>query len=269
MDLREINRLAKKKTPDVSVRIEKDFYRHNVVDALEGCDNVGIELGVAGGVFSRRMVESGKFKTFYGVDLYADHHDTAEYVRALKHVGIEENYKLLRMSFDDALALFGDNTFDFIYFDGYAHTGEEGGKSFIDWFRKVKVGGIVAGDDYHDDWPLVKWAVNSFVKALDVQLKVTGRTETTNLSHYPSWFFTKERDVAFEGLLDDELFSLGQKAKQDREKAAAAAPQPNSQLSLTADQILQFCDKLCEQLPHKAPEVMKIAQRHMLSRKTG
>ncbi|WP_041535895.1 class I SAM-dependent methyltransferase [Parvibaculum lavamentivorans] len=265
----ETGNLARAKTPEVPVRIEQGLYRHNVIDTLQGSGNVGIELGVAGGIFSRRMVESGKFRMFYGVDLYSDHHDTAEYVRALKHVGIEENYKLLRMSFDDALALFDDHYFDFIYFDGYAHTGEEGGKSFVDWFAKVKVGGVVAGDDYHDDWPLVKWAVNSFARALDVELKVTGLTEKTNLSRYPSWFFTKERDFAFEGLLDDELFSLGQKAKKAREAAAAAAPAARSQVTLTIDQILEFCEKLCAQMPDKAQEVLKIAQRHTAARKAG
>ena len=76
------------------------------------------------------MVQSGKFKRCYGIDLYEDHHDTKEYVSALSLVGIEENYSLLRMSFDDAIGLFEDNLFDFIYFDGYAHTGEEGGKTF-------------------------------------------------------------------------------------------------------------------------------------------
>lgn len=28
--------------------------------------------------------------------------------------------------------------FDFVYIDGYAHTGEENGKTIIDWWRKVR-----------------------------------------------------------------------------------------------------------------------------------
>jgi hypothetical protein len=91
-------------------------------------------------IFSKRMLDSGKFRIFYGVDLYADHHNTDEYKQALKLVGIERDYKLLRMSFDEALELFDDDYFDFIYFDRYAHTGEEGGNTFVDWFCKVKVG---------------------------------------------------------------------------------------------------------------------------------
>ncbi len=262
MSIQEINRLAAERVPDISVRVEEDFHRHDVIRSLEGRNNIGIELGVAGGVFSRRMVESGKFKAFYGVDLYADHHDTAEYVHALKHVGIAENYKLLRMSFDDALALFDDDYFDFVYFDGYAHTGEEGGKSFVDWFQKVKVGGVVAGDDYDDDWPLVKWAVNSFANELGVQLHVTGRTETTNQSRYPSWFFTKERVFDFKRPLSEELLSLGRRAKEERRRLPSPPPVQRSQITLSPEQILQICDKLCAQDPSKAREIMAIAKRH-------
>ncbi|MDC1120300.1 hypothetical protein OAT72_00365 [Alphaproteobacteria bacterium] len=57
---------------------------------------------------------------------------TDEYKSAIKLVGLDSNYTLLRMSCDEALDLFDDNYFDFIYFDGYAHKGEEGGKKFSD-----------------------------------------------------------------------------------------------------------------------------------------
>jgi hypothetical protein len=191
----------------VNLKIYDNYHRHDIVAALKGRNNVGIELGVAGGHYSERMVRSGKFKRFYGVDLYEDHHNTKEYVSALSLVGIEENYSLLRMSFDDALDLFEDNFFDFIYFDGYAHTGEEGGKTFSDWYKKLKVGGVFAGDDYHDDWPLVKWAVNDMVSKLNCELNVTGKTENTHLNRYPSWFFTKEKD--FEFTVDEKLRNLG------------------------------------------------------------
>lgn len=264
MNIQDIHKLAIEKTPEVRTNIAQDFYRHDVIRSLQGNDNIGIELGVAGGVFSQRMVASGKFKTFYGVDLYSDHHDTEEYVRALKLVGINENYKLLRMSFDEALELFDDSYFDFIYFDGYAHTGEEGGKSFIDWYQKIKVGGVVAGDDYHPDWPLVKWAVNTFAQRLGVELTVTGLTETTNLSHYPSWFFTKLRDVEFEGVLDEQLFSLGQKLKESVAKDRANSP-ASTKTTLTLDQVFQFSEAVCQQHPEYVSRFADIVERYSRS----
>ncbi len=131
---------------------------------------MGIELGVARGIFSRRMVESGKFTLFFGVDEYGgDVHNTTEYKDALRHIGINRHYHLLRMRFDEAIDLFKDNFFDFIYVDGFAHTGEEGGQTLYSWYKKLKVGGIIAGDDYSNDWPLVVWTVNEFAKNIGVE----------------------------------------------------------------------------------------------------
>lgn len=180
--------------PSVEANIIKDSYRHNVIDPLLGANNIGIELGVAKGVFSKRMVQSGKFSKFYGVDVYSDQHDTNEYKAALKNIGLLENYTLLRMTFDDALDLFEDNFFDFIYIDGYAHTGEEGGKTLANWYKKLKVGGIFSGDDYHPDWPLVMWAVNDFAKQTNTSLMATDKTESNNYCKYPSWFVKKHEN---------------------------------------------------------------------------
>ena len=264
MDAQEITKIAAERTPQVPVKIMDGYFRHDVIRQLEGHDNIGIELGVAGGVFSKRMVESGKFKMFYGVDLYGDHHDTAEYVRALKHVGVGANYTLLRMSFDEAATLFDDGYFDFVYFDGYAHTGEEGGKSFVDWYKKVKIGGVLAGDDYHDSWPLVKWAVNSFVKALGVELHVTGSTETTHLSHFPSWFFTKEREADFGDTLDAELLRLGQVAKDLAAKTPGRqSPKDAQDVTLTLDQIFGFCEQVCKHYPENIPRFQSMIQRYI------
>ncbi|KAB7615584.1 class I SAM-dependent methyltransferase [Amylibacter sp. SFDW26] len=191
MNTDEVKSLAKQNTPIVRIQKHPNLFRHNVVDELTDGTNFGIELGVASGVFSKRMMDSGKFRQFYGVDVYADTHDTEEYKKALKHIGIRRNYKLLRMTFDDAIDLFKDDFFDFIYVDGYAHTGEEGGTTLIKWYQKLKPGGIMAGDDYHDDWPLVKWAVNHFASQLDKTVNVTGKTEHSGYSKYPSWFMTK------------------------------------------------------------------------------
>lgn len=226
MKFEDIKQIAIKATPKVKVTTISEYHRHDIVERLHGKSNVGIELGVAGGHYSKRMVQSKKFKLFFGVDLYEDHHDTSEYVSALKLIGIDERYTLLRMSFDDAVSLFDDNSFDFIYFDGYAHTGEEGGKTFSDWYKKLKVGGIFAGDDYHDDWPLVKWAVNDMVQKLDCNLSITGRTETTHLNRYPSWFFEKNNEIEFSP--DEKLQNLGMEIREATRKAKS----PNIQITV-------------------------------------
>lgn len=186
--------------------------RYDVIEKLSGENNIGIELGVAKGDFSKKMIHTKKFKKFYGVDMYSDTHDIHEYKFALRNIGIEENYNLLRMTFDEAFDLFDDNFFDFIYIDGYAHTGEESGETILKWYKKCKVGGIIAGDDYHDDWPLVKWAVNDFIKQSDLKLFITDKTEASGFSKYPSWFVVKENDQ-LEFTVNVDLKKLSDKEK--------------------------------------------------------
>ncbi len=205
--------------PAVETYVVPGSYRWNVIDGLRGNSNIGIELGVAGGSFSRRMVDSGRFRRFWGVDSYEDSHNTTEYKSALRQIGLDAPFTLLRMRFDDALDMFPDGHFDFIYIDGYAHTGEEGGRTLIDWYPKLRAGGIMAGDDYSvKKWPLVVWAVNHFVRQLGVPLNVTDKVLDMGYNRFPSWFFVKPAAPTVQELAYNErLITLGQMAKAERE----------------------------------------------------
>lgn len=145
--LREVVQEAQERMPKVEVKRLAGATRWDVIAALPARNNVGIELGVARGAFSARMVESGRFRQFYGVDAYSDGHTTGEYKAALRATGLWSDYRLLRMAFAQAVDLFPDAHFDFIYVDGFAHSGLEGGRTLTDWFPKLKPGGVLAGDD--------------------------------------------------------------------------------------------------------------------------
>jgi len=214
MNKSSYTKIALECMPTVETHIAKGSYRHDVVKLLDGSENIGIELGVASGLLSKRLLETNKFKLLFGVDVYGDIHDTIEYKNALNTIGIAENHKLIRLTFDDAADLFPNDYFDFIYIDGFAHTGEEGGKTLVDWYGKLKVGGIMSGDDYHTDWPLVMWAVNHFASQLNVTINLTERTQTDRYSLYPTWFFRKESEIDPSSLpLDGRLVTI---AKHER-----------------------------------------------------
>ena len=192
MDQESLRRVAEASMPRPEVTIIPDSSRHDVIRPLTGKKNVGIELGVAAGSFSQKIVSSGKFQKVFGVDTYDDYyHHVEEYRQALRTIGLLENYSLLRMTFEDARALFDDNTFDFIYVDGFAHTGQEGGKTLTDWWPTLKVGGVMAGDDYHTDWPLVMWAVNEMADQLGLELHITDTVDSSSYNRYPSWYVVK------------------------------------------------------------------------------
>jgi hypothetical protein len=195
MDQESLRRVAEASMPRPEVTIVPGSSRHDVIRPLTGKKNVGIELGVAAGSFSQKIVSSGKFQKVFGVDTYDDYyHHVEEYRQALRAIGLLENYSLLRMTFEDARALFDDNTFDFIYVDGFAHTGQEGGRTLSDWWPTLKVGGVMAGDDYHTDWPLVMWAVNEMASQLGLELHITDTVDSTSYNRYPSWYVVKTED---------------------------------------------------------------------------
>lgn len=160
---------------------------------LERDQLIGIELGVAAGWYSRRLHETGLFDQLYGVDMYGDRHDTVEYIKALKNVGLGQRYWLLRMTFDEALDAFPDEFFDYVYIDGYAHTGENRGKTIFDWYPKVKVGGMIAGHDYHPKWPMVQLSVNTFADMLDQPIMRSALSKPADAQDkFPSWALIKE-----------------------------------------------------------------------------
>jgi len=170
--------------------------RYEVVAKLNGRKNIGIELGVAEGNFSYKMMESKKFIKFYGIDSYNDfQHNENEYNLAKKKMSKFKNYELIKNTFKNSLNLFKDDYFDFIYIDGFAHTGNNGGETIFDWFHKLKIGGILSGDDYHKDWPLVIEVVNNFVKQTNLTLFLTDKPDNDPYSQYPSWFVFKEREI--------------------------------------------------------------------------
>lgn len=165
--------------------------RMGVLSLLERpTGNIGIELGVAAGEFSGMLLESGRFERLYGVDAYADHHDLREYKTVLRRLDPTGRYTLLRMYFEEALDLFDDNSLDFVYLDGYAHTGQEGGRTIWDWTAKVKLGGVVSGHDYAKAFPLTVEAVNQFAAATGFDLHVTDAD-----GGYPSWAVVKTTEI--------------------------------------------------------------------------
>ena len=175
--------------------------RIGVLSLLERpAGNIGVELGVARGDFSRQLAESGRFERFFGVDAYADHHDVGEYKAALKQVGLGTGYTLLRMTFADALDLFEPDSLDFVHIDGYADTGQEGGETIYHWATKVRLGGVLSGHDYSPRFPLVVKAVDRFVRDSGFPLHVT--TNPDGDDPYPTWALIKTATTPIEAPAD-------------------------------------------------------------------
>jgi hypothetical protein len=136
----------------------------------------GVELGVAAGGFSEAILRNSGCTRLWSIDRWDDHHDTKEYVAAARRLADAGQGRCipLRISFHDALPLFADGSLDFIYIDGYAHTGQEGGKTLQEWWSKLRPGGVFAGHNYHLRWVPTIRAVDAFVASHQLPLHVTG-----------------------------------------------------------------------------------------------
>jgi hypothetical protein len=183
---------------DDPIRLSSVLRQRDDVALIAAEGGVGIELGVAEGYFAERVLAASHLSHLYGVDMYAGDrgHNLDQYKRALRRLAaFRGRHTLLKMRFDEALDLFPDEHFDFVYVDGYAHDGEDGGKTFSDWYPKLRAGGVFAGDDYHSDWPLVVANVDRFLTDKGLELHVIACSETTHYSRYPTWFALKPGPV--------------------------------------------------------------------------
>jgi predicted O-methyltransferase YrrM len=157
-------------------------------------NGIGAELGVAEGYFSSEILATEQLAHLYSIDMYAGDrgHDVKQYTKAIRGLAkFRDRNSIIKMRFDEALGVFDDSYFDFIYVDGYAHTGEEEGKTFSDWFPKLKPGGVIAGHDYSPKFPLVKRHVDAFLSKHDLKLNVVNDLSEGWNHGCPSWFSVK------------------------------------------------------------------------------
>lgn len=143
--------------------------------ALQFFKGTGVELGVARGDFSADVLTWSFCKLLYSIDRWTEpHHDIHEYQRALDRLNpFWTRSRVLRATFEEALVLFQPDSLDFVYVDGYAHTGQEGGKTLEDWWPKIKPDGVMAGHDYDPLFQPTIDAVDAFVARHGLELHLT------------------------------------------------------------------------------------------------
>ena len=136
---------------------------------------IGVEVGVAGGIFSRVICETNPQMKVYGVDPWESYSDYevggtpeefAKYEhRARKRLASYTNYEILKEYSVTALQKFEDNSVDFVYIDAN-HREPFISEDVNGWYKKVKIGGILSGHDYvrlKKGYCDVRSAVHTFV----------------------------------------------------------------------------------------------------------
>jgi hypothetical protein len=144
--------------------------------------NLGAELGTAEGIYSESLLTRNPDLTLYSIDPYASSEKNKWSPAKIK--GYEDRAEIrlspysrcrrMKMFSHDASSFFSDNHLDFVYVDGNHHY-EYALEDMRDWWRILKVGGIMAGHDW-EDYPFphskywnVKGAVNTFVEEKNIK----------------------------------------------------------------------------------------------------
>lgn len=190
-----LRRVGDRRTTSIAVRDRSEELPRLVSRVeLAGLIPVGgraAELGVAKGAFSDELLAARDDFHLYSIDRWGGDrgHDSEEFDAARTLLGRHGGRcTIVRKSFDEALADFEPASLDLIYIDGYAHDGQEGGRTLDAWWSRLKVGGIFAGHDYHPDWKPTVDAVDAFCRKRGLAINVTSG------DYFPSWFIMKMRD---------------------------------------------------------------------------
>lgn len=151
------------------------FERAEYVSSLIKPGDVGAEIGVCMGVFAyHTLLPNQPSKLYlidpwqYGLQPEAEPDPTPEkqkasdymYESVCKVFAPYPNVEILRMKSEDAVFLFPDKYFDYVYIDG-EHSYAAVMRDLTNYFFKIKVGGYLIGDDY--GWTGIAAAVQEFL----------------------------------------------------------------------------------------------------------
>ena len=159
----------------------------------EKTNPIGLEIGVYNGINATNLLNSVPNLTLHGVDPYSvftdwngrlTHHeedpDSAEKVADKLLTPFKSRFTKIKKTSDEAVTMFEDNSFDFIFIDGL-HTYEQVLIDCKNYYPKLKTGGIFSGHDYNTIQG-VKEAVNEFATTVN---------KTILIEQNDVWYYVK------------------------------------------------------------------------------
>jgi Methyltransferase domain len=163
---------------------------------------VGAEIGVDKGEFSKKFCNAGL--SLFAIDPwrydndYIDRHNQNKldsfYEHTKKVLSPYPGTTIIRKTSIDALSDFADDSLDFVYLDGN-HQLKYVIEDLVEWSKKVRPGGIIAGHDYIHTNPRtpagichVIYAVNAYTSAYKIRnWYLLGRTNPVPNEKRDSW----------------------------------------------------------------------------------
>ena len=167
----------------------------------------GAEIGVAGGLFSETMCQSIPGLELWCIDIwhpYKGNRWSGSYERNEHHFKSatellsKYNTHVMREMSMDAVKKFKRGSLDFVFIDSN-HSYDYVMQDLIEWSKKVRIGGIVSGDDY---CPMEKGgvveAVDDYTKAHKIEFNLTdplvNKIRDRGAWEQPCYWWVKEAD---------------------------------------------------------------------------
>jgi len=169
--------------------------------------DVGAEIGVFKGEYTERFCKAGlniyaidPWMPFWGQGRTQNKQEVQDgyFFEAIERLKpYSDSCTIIRKTSMDALADFKDESLGFVYIDG-DHSFKHIAADIVEWEKKVKKGGIVAGHDYFNTAPHannvlchVKSVVDAYVDCFDKELYIYGDEHGEGKERKKSWLFVK------------------------------------------------------------------------------
>ena len=168
-----------------------------------GVDGTWVELGVCTALFSKELIEKGDPKKLIMVDLwgdidiYSDVVASDNFLQTIDRISpYSSRVEIWRMLTTEAADLVPDGSISFIYVDA-SHQYTDVLADVTSWWPKLRLGGVIAGDDYYNGYvPLagntfgVKDAVDEFAAKKNHRVYSSGYGDD-RLGKHPQWYIFK------------------------------------------------------------------------------
>lgn len=159
---------------------------------------VGAEIGVEAGKYSEVLCQRNPELHLYAIDIWESYKGYREYVPQETIDSFLQKTKerlrpfphtIIKDSSMNAVQRFKDEFLDFVYIDSN-HDFQNTTNDIIEWSKKVRLGGCIAGHDFTtrqgDCINEVYWVVNAYTQAKGISpWFITGHDRS------PSWFWFK------------------------------------------------------------------------------
>jgi predicted O-methyltransferase YrrM len=158
----------------------EEFYSTTILNYLKS-GMVIAEMGVFDGksaIFLAHHIKKYELSIkFYVIDRWLLDEEYDRFIKNTLDCNVNDYLTPIRLTSEKSSKLFLDNTFDFVFIDG-SHDYQSVKNDISYWYPKVKMGGILGGDDYVECW-------SDVIKAVD---DTFGKNI---LKQFPAWYIYK------------------------------------------------------------------------------